>query len=159
MPFNYTITEVAKEFVQVKFDDDRQIKIPIRTWHHKDFVEAHIRNAYNEEDKGNIEDIPFKVGDTGTLKTQQDMEEEIKNSSNNLNQKVLPPQAMRDACYPHIKDVQLALIKAVLKNEKTDLEAIQAKFDEIDAKYPLDDTKYSTNEYHKVLGKRRIIGG
>ena len=66
---------------------------------------------------------------------------------------------MRDASYPHILDIQLALIKAILKNDKTDLEAIQAKFDEIDAKYPLDDTKYSTNEYHKVLGKRRIIGG
>tara|TARA_B100000614_G_C14509255_1_gene477841 strand:- start:72 stop:551 length:480 start_codon:yes stop_codon:yes gene_type:complete len=158
MPFNYTITEVSKSFVQVKFDDDRQIKIPIRTWHHKDFVEAHIRNAYNEEDKGNIEDIPFKVGDTGTLKTQQDMEEEIKNSSNNLNQKVLPPQAMRDACYPHIKDVQLALIKAVLKNEKTDLEAIQAKFDEVNAKYPLDDTKYSSSELNKELGGRRYFG-
>ena len=159
MPFNYTITEVAKEFVQVKFDDDREIKIPVRTWHQKDLIEAHIRNAYNEEDKGNIEEIPFKVGDTGTLKTQQDREEEVKNSSNSLDEKVITAISMRDASYPHIQDIQLALIKAILKNDKTDLEAIQAKFDEIDAKYPLDDTKYSTNEYHKVLGKRRIIGG
>ena len=155
MPFNYTITEIAKEFVQVKFDDDRQITIPIRTWQTKDYIEAHIRNAYNEEDKGTIEDIPFKVGDTGTLKTQQDREDELKKANNNANQKVIPPQAMRNAAYPQIGDIQLALMKAILKNDKTDLEALQAKIDEIDAKYPLDDTKYTMSEYQALgLGRR-----
>ena len=157
MPFNYTITEVAKEFVQVKFDDDRQIKIPIRTWHAKDYIEAHIRNAYNEEDKGTIEDIPFKVGDTGTLQTLQDREDELKKANNNTDQKVVPAIAMRNASYPYIGEIQLALMKAILKNDKTDLEAFQSKIDEIDAKYPLNDTKYTMSEYQTLnLGRRYI---
>ena len=156
MPFNYTITEVAKEFVQVKFDDDRQIKIPIRTWHAKDFIEAHIRNAYNEEDKGTVEDIPFKAGDTGTLQTIQDREDEVKKArESNLDEKVVPATAMRNVSYPYIGTIQLALMKAILKNDKTDLEALQAKIDEIDAKYPLDDTKYTMSEYQTLnLGRR-----
>ena len=43
MSINYTVTEVTKEFIKVKYQDDREVVIPIRTWVDKDWIEANIQ--------------------------------------------------------------------------------------------------------------------
>ena len=78
MAINYTVTEVTKEFIKVKYQDDREVVIPIRTWVDKEWIEANIQQRYNEVDEGSVEDVPFKVGDTGTISTIQEGEKAIK---------------------------------------------------------------------------------
>ena len=71
MSITYTVTEVTKEFVKVKFQDDREVIIAVKTWVDKDWIEAYIRQAFNEVDEGSVDDIPLKVGDQNTIMTLQ----------------------------------------------------------------------------------------
>ena len=152
MSITYTITEVTKEFIKVKYQDGKEITLGIKTWLSKGLIEAQIRNAYNEPDEGSVEDIPFKVGDTSTLQTLQEREKEVLNAQNNSNSvKNIPAIAMRDVSYPPVKLVLKAIIKAVLNNDKTDLETIQTKYNEVDAKYPIEnDQKYTMAEFEQA---------
>jgi len=152
MSLTYTITEVTKEFLKVKYQDGREIKLGIKTWLSKSLIEAQIRKAYNEPDEGSVEDIPFKVGDTGTLKTYQESEKEAFNSpQNKIDRKNVPAIAMRDVTYPTLRVVADTLIKAILNNDKTDLEKLKTKYDEIDAKYPTEnDEKYTQIEFNQA---------
>ena len=152
MSLTYTITEVTKEFLKVKYQDGREIKLGIKTWLSKSLIEAQIRKAYNEPDEGSVEDIPFKVGDTGTLKTYQESEKEAINSpQNKIDRKNVPAIAMRDVTYPTLRVVADTLIKAILNNDKTDLEKLKTKYDEIDAKYPTEnDEKYTQIEFNQA---------
>tara|TARA_B100000963_G_C22484054_1_gene606070 strand:- start:102 stop:587 length:486 start_codon:yes stop_codon:yes gene_type:complete len=152
MSLTYTITEVTKEFIKVKYQDGKELTLGIKTWLSKGLIEAQIRQAYNEPDEGSVEDIPFKVGDTATLQTLQEREKDVINAENNNNNlKQVPAGAMRDVSYPHVKLVLNAIMKAVLNNDKTDLEAIQTKYNEVDAKYPIEnDQKYTMAEFEQA---------
>ncbi len=153
MSLTYTITEVTKESLKVKYQDGQEITLGIKTWLSKSLIEAQIRRAYNEIDEGSVEDIPFKVGDTGTLKTIQESEKEaVKAQQNKTNDaKTVPAIAMRDVTYPTLRVVADTLIKAILNDDKTDLEKLKAKYDEIDAKYPVEnDSKYTGLEFNQA---------
>ena len=153
MSLTYTITEVTKEFLKVKYQDGQEITLGIKTWLSKSLIEAQIRRAYNEIDEGSVEDIPFKVGDTGTLKTIQESEKEaVKAQQSRTNDgKTVPAIAMRDVSYPSLRVVADTLIKAILNDDKTDLEKLKAKYDEIDAKYPVEnDEKFSSFEFNQA---------
>ena len=150
MAINYTVTEVTKEFIKVKYQDDREVVIPIRTWVDKDWIEANIQQRYNEVDEGNVEDIPFKVGDTGTISTIQEGEKAFKEQQ--IKQQELEAsytfdyKLMRRVSYPFTNDSIGALIKAVLTGDKTELEEINKVIEEVKAKYPKDDKKYTKDE-------------
>ena len=150
MAINYTVTEVTKEFIKVKYQDDREVVIPIRTWVDKDWIEANIQQRYNEVDEGSVEDIPFKVGDTGTISTIQEGEKAFKEQQ--IKQQELEAsytfdyKLMRRVSYPFTNDSIGALIKAVLTGDKTELEEINKVIEEVKAKYPKDDKKYTKDE-------------
>ena len=152
MTLTYTITEVTKEFLKVKYQDGKEVTLGIKTWLSKSLIEAQIRRAYNEQDEGSVEDIPFKVGDTATLKTIQETEKEAyKSPSKNQNMRTIPAIAMRDVTYPTLRVVAETLIKAILNDDKTDLEKLKAKYDEIDAKYPTEnDQKWTAQEFNEA---------
>ena len=150
MSINYTVTEVTKEFVKVKYQDDREVTIPVRTWVNKDWIEANIQQMYNEPDEGSVDDIPLKVGDTGTIKTIQESEKEFKD--NQVKQQELENsytfdyKLMRRCGYPFTNDTIGALVKAVLTGDETELEALNTVIEEIKTKYPKDDKKYTRAE-------------
>ena len=135
MSITYTVTEVTKEFVKVKYENNREAVIPIKTWVDKDWIEAHIRQAFNEVDEGSIEDIPLKVGDKNTIMTLQEGEKLHKdarkkqieyNESLSFDYKLI-----RRIGYPFINDSVGALIKAVLTGDKTELETLNVKIEEV----------------------------
>ena len=147
MSITYTVTEVTKEFVKVKYENGSEVVIPIKTWVDKDWIEAHICQAFNEVDEGSIEDIPLKVGDKNTIMTLQEGEKLHKdarkkqieyNESLSFDYKLI-----RRIGYPFINDSVGALIKAVLTGDKTELETLNVKIEEVKNKYPKNDTKYS----------------
>ena len=152
MSITYTITEVAKEYIKVKYQDGKEITLGIKTWLSKNIIETQIRKAYDEPDEGSVEDIPFKVGDTGTLKTFQESGREALNArKTNTDAKTIPSIAMRDVSYPTIRVVADAVMKAILNDDKTDLEKLKAKYDEIDAKYPTEnDQKWTAQEFNQA---------
>ena len=58
---------------------------------------------------------------------------------------------MRDVSYPTIRVVADAVMKAILNDDKTDLEKLKAKYDEIDAKYPTEnDQKWTAQEFNEA---------
>ena len=150
MSINYTVTEVTKEFVKVKYQDDREVIIPVKTWVDKDWIESNIQRLYNEVDEGSVDDIPLKVGDTGTIPTIQEIEKEAKESS--IKQKetqaayTFDYKLMRRVSYPFSNDAIGALIKAVLTGDKTELEAINTVIEEVKTKYPKDEKRYTMAE-------------
>ena len=150
MAINYTVTEVTKEFIKVKYQDDREVVIPIRTWVDKDWIEANIQQRYNEVDEGSVEDVPFKVGDTGTISTIQEGEKAIKEEQKKQQELeasyTFDYKLMRRVSYPFTNDSIGALIKAVLTGDKTELEEINKVIEEVKAKYPKDDKKYTKDE-------------
>lgn len=152
MSLTYTITEVTKEYIKVKYQDGRELTLGVKTWLSKSLIEAQIRKLYNEPDEGSVEDIPFKVGDTATLKTLQESEREnLEAMVNSSTEKKIPALAMRDISYLPPSLVLKALMKAVLTNDKTDLEKIQTRYNEIDAKYPIEnDQKYTLAEFEQA---------
>tara|TARA_B100000212_G_scaffold35571_1_gene23083 strand:+ start:500 stop:1057 length:558 start_codon:yes stop_codon:yes gene_type:complete len=150
MSINYTVTEVTKEFVKVKYQDDREVIIPVKTWVDKAWIEANIQQMYNEPDEGSVDDIPLKVGDTGTIKTIQEGEKEFKEFSAKQkeleNSYTFDYKLMRRMGYPFINDSIGALVKAVLTGDKTELEAINTVIEDMKTKYPKDDKKYTKAE-------------
>ena len=162
MSINYTVTEVTKEFIKVKYQDDREVVIPIRTWVDKEWIEANIQQRYNEVDEGSVEDVPFKVGDTGTISTIQEGEKAIKEQL--IKQQELEAsytfdyKLMRRVSYPFTNDSIGALIKAVLTGDKTELEEINKVIEEVKAKYPKDDKKYTKDELIEQKSKAPTRG-
>tara|TARA_B100000609_G_scaffold91916_1_gene73375 strand:+ start:434 stop:919 length:486 start_codon:yes stop_codon:yes gene_type:complete len=152
MSLTYTITEVTKEYIKVKYQDGRELTLGVKTWLSKSLIESQIRKLYNEPDEGSVEDIPFKVGDTATLKTLQESERENLEAMVKSNTgKHIPALAMRDISYLPPQLVLKALMKAILTNDKTDLEKIQTRYNEIDAKYPTEnDQKYTMAEFEQA---------
>tara|TARA_B100001094_G_scaffold316334_1_gene357412 strand:+ start:995 stop:1543 length:549 start_codon:yes stop_codon:yes gene_type:complete len=150
MSINYTVTEVTKEFVKVKYQDDREVTIPVRTWVDKDWIEANIQQIYNEVDEGSVDDIPLKVGDTGTIPTIQEGEKSAKENFAKQqeldNSYTFDYKLMRRVSYPFINDSIGALMKAVLTGDKTELEAVNTIIEEVKTKYPKDDTRYTKAE-------------
>lgn len=150
MSINYTVTEVTKEFVKVKYQDDREVIIPVRTWVDKDWIEANIQRLYNEVDEGSVDDIPLKVGDTGTIPTIQEGEKEVKESIKKQqeleNSYTFDYKLMRRCGYPFTNDTIGALVKAVLTGDKTELEALNIVIEEMKTKYPKDDKRYTKAE-------------
>lgn len=150
MSINYTVTEVTKEFIKVKYQDDREVVIPIRTWVDKDWIEANIQQRFNEADEGSVEDVPFKVGDTGTISTIQEGEKAFKEQQ--VKQQELEAsytfdyKLMRRVSYPFSNDSIGALIKAVLTGDKTELEELNKVIEEVKTKYPKDDKRYTKDE-------------
>jgi len=150
MSINYTVTEVTKEFVKVRYQDDREVVIPVRTWVDKDWIESNIQRLYNEIDEGSVDDIPLKVGDTGTIPTIQEVEQEAKAAR--LRQEetqaayTFDYKLMRRVSYPFSNDSIGALIKAVLTGDKTELEEINRVIEEVKTKYPKDDKRYTRAE-------------
>ena len=150
MSINYTVTEVTKEFVKVKYQDDREVLIAVRTWVDKDWIESNIQRLYNEVDEGSVDDIPLKVGDTGTISTIQEIEKEAKLSKEKQKETeaayTFDYKLMRRVSYPFSNDAIGALIKAVLTGDKTELEELNKVIEEVKTKYPKDDKKYTMAE-------------
>ena len=160
MSINYTVTEVTKEFIKVKYQDDREVVIPIRTWVDKDWIEANIQQRFNEVDEGSVEDVPFKVGDTGTVSTIQEGEKAFKEQQ--VKQQELEAsytfdyKLMRRVSYPFSNDSIGALIKAVLTGDKTELEELNKVIEEVKTKYPKDDKRYT--KFVMVGGSCSVLG-
>ena len=150
MSINYTVTEVTKEFIKVKYQDDREVLILVKTWYNKDWIEATIQQKYDEIDEGSVDDIPVRVGDTGTIPTIQESErarkEEIAKAKEKSASYTFDYKLMRRMSYPFINDSVGALIKAVLTGDKTELESLNTIIEEIKTKYPKDDTKYTREQ-------------
>ena len=160
MAFNYTVEALTKEQITIKFEDERIYEIPIRTWWDKERIEAEIRMRYNEEDLGKVDDIPFKVGDTNTLKTvqelQKEFEEENKKAIEDQKNTTYGYKSMRRLHYPFCNDQVAALQKAVLTGDKSELEEMQKIVDETKAKFPKDDKKYTTEERQEAIKNNKI---
>jgi len=160
MAFNYTVEALEKNQVTVKFDDGRIYPIAIRTWWDKDRIEAEIRMRYNEEDLGTVDNVPFKVGDTNTLKTvqelQKEFEEENKKAKEDEESTTYGYKTMRRLYYPFCNDQVAALQKAVLTGDKSELEEMQKIVDETKAKFPKDDKKYTTEERKEAIKNNNI---
>tara|TARA_B100000609_G_C17132528_1_gene391015 strand:- start:26 stop:565 length:540 start_codon:yes stop_codon:yes gene_type:complete len=150
MSFNYTVTEVTKHAVKVKFDDNREFIIPVRTWFDKDRIEADIRLRFDEEDLGTVDDIPLKVGETHTIETIQEQEnaykEQVQNTQNEKDNFTFGYRYMRRLSYPFVNDTVGALVKAVLTGDKTELEALNTIIEETKTKIPKDDKRYTNAE-------------
>lgn len=160
MAFNYTVESLDKNQMTIKFEDERIYQIPIRTWWGKERIEAEIRMRYNEEDLGTVDDIPFKVGDTNTLKTvqelQKEFEEENKKAKEDQEGTTYGYKSMRRLYYPFCNDQVAALTKAVLTGDKSELEEMQKIVDETKAKFPKDDKKYNQEERKEAIKNNKI---
>ena len=160
MAFNYTVEALTKNQITIKFEDERIYEIPIRTWWDKDRIEAEIRMRYNEEDLGKVDDIPFKVGETNTLKTvqelQKEFEEEVKKAKEDDEGTTYGYKSMRRLYYPFCNDQVAALQKAVLTGDKSELEEMQKIVDETKAKFPKNDKKYTQEERKEAIKNNNI---
>ena len=160
MAFKYTVEALDKNQITIKFEDERIYQIPIRTWWDKERIESEIRRRYNEEDLGSIDEIPFKVGDTNTLKTvqelQKEFEEETKKANEDRESTTYGYKSMRRLYYPFCNDQVAALQKAVLTGDKSDLEEMQKIVDEVKAKFPKNDKKYTQEERNEAVKNNKI---
>ena len=160
MAFNYTVEALTKDQITIRFEDERVYQIPIRTWWDKERIELEIRMRYNEEDLGTVDDIPFKVGDTNTLKTVQELqkeyEEEAKKAKEDQQNTTYGYKSMRRLYYPFCNDQVAALTKAVLTGDKSELEEMQKIVDETKAKFPKDDKKYNQEERNEAIKNNKI---
>ena len=156
MSITYTVTEVTKEFVKVKFQDDREVIIAVKTWVDKDWIEAYIRQAFNEVDEGSVDDIPLKVGDQNTIMTVQEgeklnKEKQQQNKEYMENTWKTDYEFMRLAAYPYINDQIGALVKAVITGDKSELESLNTIIQDVKSKYPKDDKGYTNQEYQEQI--------
>tara|TARA_Y100001972_G_C7591749_1_gene296616 strand:- start:181 stop:723 length:543 start_codon:yes stop_codon:yes gene_type:complete len=160
MAFNYTVEALDKNQITIKFEDERIYQIPIRTWWDKERIESEIRMRYNEEDLGTVDDIPFKVGDTNTIKTvqelQKEFEDETKKAKEDQESTTYGYKSMRRLYYPFCNDQVAALQKAVLTGDKSELEEMQKIVDETKAKFPKDDKKYTQEERNEAIKNNKI---
>ena len=154
MAINYTIKSVSKDNIIVTYEDGREVNIRVSTWVNKDWIEAQIRMMYGEEDEGTVDDIPFKVGDTGSLPTFQEFEvankKAIEDSKAAFDSATFDYKLIRRILYPYINDQIGALVKAVLTGDKTELEALNTVIEKVKTDYPKDSKAYTQAELTEV---------
>jgi len=155
MSIKFTIQEVHKDHLKVKFDNDIVMPVPIRTWWDKSRIEAEIRKRFNEEDLGNVDVVPFKVGDECEIETTQEQEASYKKNAEDQLKEIaaytFPYSIIRRIEYPFFGEQLGALVKAVMTGDKTDLQVIQDEINAVKAKYPKDDKKYTMEERQNAL--------
>ena len=155
MTIKFTIQEVHKDHLKVKFENDIVMPVPIRTWWDKSRIEAEIRRRFNEEDLGTVDVVPFKAGDECEIQSTQEQEAAYKINVEEEAKKVaaytFPYKILRRIEYPFFGEQLGALVKAVMTGDKTDLQVIQNEIDAIKTKYPKDDKKYTMAERDNAL--------
>ena len=157
MPINYTIKSVAKDNIVVTYEDNREVTIPVATYVNKDWIEAQIRNRFNEADEGTVDDIAVKVGDTGSVPTFQENEASIKKSNDEhkaaFDSATFDYKLIRSKLYPWQGDQLGALVKAVITGDKTELEAINTAIEKVKTDYPKDSKAYTQTELAEIRTK------
>ena len=155
MTIKFTVEEVNKDHIKVKFDDNRVVPIPVRTWWDKSRIEAEIRLRFNEEDLGTVDKIPYKVGESHEIITTQEQEVEFNKASEEQQKEIasytFPYRILRRIEYPYYGEQLGALVKAVLTGDKTELEEIEKLIQNVKNKYPKDDKKYTMEERRQAI--------
>ena len=157
MAINYTIKSVSKDNIIVTYENGKESNIRVSTWVDKGWIEAQIRMMYGEADEGTVDDIPFKVGDTGSIPTFQEFEvankKAIEDSKAAYDSATFDYKLIRRILYPYINDQLGALVKAVLTGDKTELEALNTVIDKVKTDYPKDSKAYTQTELREARSK------
>ena len=143
---NYTITQITPELITVDFEGGARAEIPVQGSWTKEQIKEVIFQYAPKAAFESTEAVPFTVGETGTVKSPQEIaaDHEAK-----VGAQLIGYSELRANAYPSIGD-QLDALYWARKGDTTELDAIDAKIQQIKLDYPKN-TPLITRAEHKAI--------
>jgi len=143
----YTIREVTPEAITVDFEGGAWARIPVQGSWSKDQIKEIIAQYAPKPVFESVESVPFTVGETETIKTQEELTAESKAKSD---AQLVGYSEMRQRNYPSIGD-QLDALYWARKGDTTELDALDAQIQQIKIDYPKNMEPITRAEYQAII--------